>query len=63
MGKSSSKLMDGLGAGPPEADVNFDSFEILRAIGRGSFGKVHTVSQLLPSINVYFCFGRTTWYF
>ena len=39
MGKRNSKLMAELG-GPPPADIGFDHFEVLRAIGRGAFGKV-----------------------
>ena len=41
MGKNNSKLIEDLG-GPPKADVGFDSFEVLRAIGKGAFGKVRT---------------------
>ena len=53
MGKKGSKylLQDGGGAGqggedggdpgpPPKAEVAFDDFDVLRAIGRGAFGKV-----------------------
>jgi hypothetical protein len=49
MGKNNSKLnssgnSQGSGGsssvGPPPEQVCFDDFEVLRAIGRGSFGKV-----------------------
>ncbi len=55
MGKKNSKILlngasedgsgdgdgdeDGLGP-PPQMQIGFDDFEILRAIGRGAFGKV-----------------------
>ena len=49
MGAKHSKSVDGAinegGAGSPP-DVNFDDFEVLRAIGRGAFGKVHMIDQL-----------------
>jgi len=35
--------------------VNFDHFEILRAIGKGSFGKVSTYLQTIPS-ELNYCF-------
>lgn len=46
MGKSNSKLvlMKDLG-GPPKAEVDFDTFEVLRAIGKGAFGKVCLVEK------------------
>eukprot|EP00094_Tigriopus_californicus_P014364 TCALIF_13932-PA protein Name:"Protein of unknown function" AED:0.25 eAED:0.25 QI:0/0/0/0.5/1/1/2/0/81 len=39
MGKRNSKFIKHFGGAVPETNINFDSFEVLRAIGRGSFGK------------------------
>jgi len=39
MGGRNSKSEDSPGP-PPKPEVGFDDFELLRAIGRGSFGKV-----------------------
>ncbi len=39
MGGRTSKNEDRKGP-PPKPEVGFDDFEVLRAIGRGSFGKV-----------------------
>ncbi len=59
MGKKGSKylLQDG-GAGqgedggdpgpPPKAEVAFDDFDVLRAIGRGAFGKVSALHPTFP---------------
>ena len=78
MGKKGSKylLQDGGGAGqgedggdpgpPPKAEVAFDDFDVLRAIGRGAFGKVsalyheHSNLQLIPPKNrsVIPCFSN-----
>lgn len=41
MGKRNSKFIKHFGGAVPETNINFDSFEVLRAIGRGSFGKVN----------------------
>jgi len=38
MGGRASKTGDD--SEPPKQDIGFDDFEVLRAIGRGSFGKV-----------------------
>ncbi len=41
---ASDSESDGPGPGPPPPlEVGFDDFEVLRAIGRGAFGKVNTV--------------------
>lgn len=40
MGKNNSKLIEELHGSAPEKDISFDRFEVLRAIGRGAFGKV-----------------------
>ena len=50
MGKNNSKLIAELQQSKltsvvPEEDVSFDSFEVLRAIGRGAFGKVCLVEH------------------
>ena len=49
MGKNNSKLLAELkaaqGGAEPEQSVSFDSFEVLRAIGRGAFGKVCLVEH------------------
>ena len=50
MGGRSSKNEDRNGP-PPKPEVGFDDFELLRAIGRGSFGKVRIGNSLFPEWN------------
>ena len=65
MGKKGSKylLQDGGGAGqggedggdpgpPPKAEVAFDDFDVLRAIGRGAFGKVSALYASVKSVQL-----------
>ena len=47
MGGRTSKNEDRPGP-PPKPEVGFDDFEVLRAIGRGSFGKVTNIGPWVP---------------
>ena len=50
MGQKNTKTIDG-GAETESPEVTFDDFEVLRAIGRGAFGKVFFHLQvLIPKI-------------
>ncbi len=47
MGKNNTKLLHRLEGPTPSETITFDDFEVLRAIGKGAFGKVKIAVELL----------------